>query len=190
MSKILGVFVLFCVFFTSSAIQDESALHEIFDLLGVLCVFICALGRLYTTAFLGGRKNTDLVTYGPFSIVRNPLYFFSLVGFFGVALMTNHIVLFALVPLCFIILYHYLIAREEVHLQEVFGEPYQGYCQRVPRLLPRLSLWNAPENIVIDVKLFNNGLKDAIWWFAAFPLVELAEYVHQEQWIQPLIFLP
>ncbi|MAE50650.1 MAG: hypothetical protein CMH27_02455 [Micavibrio sp.] len=189
-SKVLGLIVLLCVFFTTSAIQDESTLHEVFDVLGLLFVFICALGRLYTTAFLGGKKNKDLITHGPFSVVRNPLYVCSLIGFTGVAFMTNHVILMVLVPLSFTILYHFLVSREEQFLKETFGREYEGYCAKVHRFVPSFSLWQQPKSITLDTKMFFNGLKDALWWFAAFPLVEIVEYVHEINLVPSLFFVP
>ena len=189
-SKVLGVGVLLCVFFTYSVIKPEGTLHEVLDFLGMAMVSICALGRLYTTAYLGGSKNVRLITNGPFSIVRNPLYVFSLIGFTGVALMVNHIAVIVIVPLAFVLLYQRLIAREEKFLKEQFGQSYEAYCNSVPRLLPNFSLWEDKKDITVNTRLLLNGAKDAIWWFAAFPLVEFIEFIQDQGLIIPHILVP
>jgi hypothetical protein len=68
------------VILTKQLFSVHTALHEIFDILGYLLVAACAIGRVYCTAFLGGHKNTALITYGPFSISRNPTLFLLVPG--------------------------------------------------------------------------------------------------------------
>ena len=46
----------------------------------------CA-GRLWCSVYIAGKKNRELVKVGPYSVCRNPLYFFSLVGAIGAALV-------------------------------------------------------------------------------------------------------
>ena len=41
--------------------------------------------------YVGGRKNAELVTTGPYSMMRNPLYFFSLLGVAGVGAQTGSV---------------------------------------------------------------------------------------------------
>lgn len=190
LSKAMVVVLLLCVFFTDSLIPLESGAHEFFDLTGTILVAICALGRLYTSAYLGGFKNDTLITHGPFSVVRNPLYFFSLVGFTGIAFMTNHIVVMVAIPLGFILLYTQLIRREEAHLASIFGQPYEDYRNKVNRLIPDIRQYDVPETIQMHTKFLDKAFKDAIWWFAAFPLVECAEYVQQQGSIHGIFMLP
>jgi protein-S-isoprenylcysteine O-methyltransferase Ste14 len=37
--------------------------------------------RLWCSLYISGYKNSQLITSGPYSLCRNPLYFFSFVGF-------------------------------------------------------------------------------------------------------------
>lgn len=189
-SKIVGIVTALCIFFATSFIEDEGFIHEAFDMLGLLMISFCALGRLYTTAYLGGQKNESLMVSGPFSIVRNPLYFFSLIGFTGIAFMTNHIVLIVLVPCIFLVLYLQLIQREEDFLKSKFGDEYVEYTQSVPKLWPNISLYTAPDTITVDTRTFKNGAYDAIWWFAAYPLVEFAEFIRELNLIPEIVYIP
>jgi protein-S-isoprenylcysteine O-methyltransferase Ste14 len=189
-SKIIVVLALLIVFLTKALIPSTSEMHEVIEYLGYFLVAICALGRVYSTAFLGGHKNQTLITYGAFSVVRNPLYFFSLLGMTGVALISGYITIMVVLPVFFIALYHFLITREEVFLVEEFGEEYKAYMGAVPRLLPRLSLYKAPELVEVNPKFLAKSFKDAIWWFAAFPLLEFAEYLQHSEVIRPFVTLP
>lgn len=135
-SRILMITAIALMLFTRSHWPNDSALHETFDTLGYVLIVFCGMGRLYTTAFLGGLKNETLVTYGPFSVVRNPLYVFSWLGFTGFAIFSNNLWVMVLVPVGFCFVYHFLVKREEAFLQEKFGQAFTDYVARVPRFLP------------------------------------------------------
>ena len=67
----------------------DGAVHGVMMFLGVALALLCTCGRVYSTAFIGGAKNQQLVTWGPYSLCRNPLYFFSLCGAAGIGLMSG-----------------------------------------------------------------------------------------------------
>ena len=48
----------------------------------ILVVFGCFV-RIWASLYIEGNKTKNLITAGPFSMVRNPLYFFSLIIIFG-----------------------------------------------------------------------------------------------------------
>ncbi len=150
---------------------EGTLMHSVLWAVASVLIGLAALGRLYATAFLGGFKNQTLITQGPFSVMRNPLYFFSFVGVCGIALATAQMVLMVAVPMLFLLLMHRLMQREEAFLQEKFGADYQAYCAKTPRFLPRLSLYQAPDTLEMCPKYLLNALKDAVWWFTALPLL-------------------
>lgn len=189
-SRIVIAGALAVVLFTSALIPPEMALHETLDYLGAILLAVCGLGRVYATAFLGGHKNETLITHGAFSVVRNPLYFFSLLGMTGIALVSGHIVLMVIIPVFFLVLYHYLIKREESFLLEKFGQTYADYMKSTPRLFPNINLYRAPDTVEMVPKYLNKAFKDAIWWFAVFPIFEFIEYLHRSAYIKPLFMVP
>ena len=106
----------------------------------VLCVSwaIRALGKNWAPSVSGVRKDTVLVTSGPYGYVRHPIYsgvFFFLVT---VAFVTAN--LFVLLPtLALIALLYRSIAEEETLLIARFGNEYREYMKRTPRFIPRFS---------------------------------------------------
>lgn len=92
-------------------------------------------------------KNQVLAQSGPFSIVRNPLYFGSFFLGWGTTIMGGRLGLVLLYPLIFLPIYVRRIEQEEQTLLETFGDEAQAYFERVPRLLPRLSSWKPAEAI-------------------------------------------
>ncbi|MEZ5814289.1 MAG: isoprenylcysteine carboxylmethyltransferase family protein [Alphaproteobacteria bacterium] len=157
-------------------------------MVGSILVGLCAMGRLYTSVFLGGYKNHTLITHGIYAVLRNPLYFFSLLGIIGVALMSNHVSIMIGLPLFFLFLYFGLIRREQAFLQTTFGSKYENYKKDAAALIPNFSNYNAPDCITIHPRFVTNAFKDAIWWLAALPIIELSEYL-QEIKIIPVFFV-
>jgi protein-S-isoprenylcysteine O-methyltransferase Ste14 len=164
--------------------NEDMILHEAFEILGTFLVGICAMGRVYATAFLGGHKNDQLVTNGIYSVMRNPLYFFTLLGITGVAFISNHPLVMVGLPLFFYILYARLISREEAFLSEKFGQEYKSYKESTPALFPSFKHINSPETFEMKPKYITKAFWDAIWWFSALPLIETVEYL-QESGIVP-----
>lgn len=186
-SKISFVMMFVIILFSREYWRDEALLHELLDLAGYILIAVCVLGRVYTTAFLGGFKNKTLITHGPFSLVRNPLYFFSLVGVFGISLMSNHLSVIVAIPVIFTVMYHSLIKREEAFLLEEFGDSYRQFMLSTPRLFPSFKNYHAPETVQMAPRFLNNAIFDAVWWFLPYPVFELIEYL-QDGHILPVLF--
>jgi protein-S-isoprenylcysteine O-methyltransferase Ste14 len=83
------------------------------------------------------KKNRELTVTGPYAHTRNPLYLGSMLiaAGFALALLSWPV---ALLLVCgFGAIYIPVIASEERFLRAAFPE-FDGYCRRVPRLIPRL----------------------------------------------------
>lgn len=79
------------------------------------------------------NPSPTLTTTGAYRIVRHPLYFFSLLLLWFVPIMTLSLLLFSVATT----IYFWVGAgHEEKRLAAVFGERYEAYRRRVPRLLP------------------------------------------------------
>ena len=153
------------------------------EMLGELLIAACALGRVYTTAFLGGHKNTQLIDHGPFSVVRNPLYACSLTGVAGVAVMSGNAIVMLLLPAAFYGLFSALVAREEARLVEIFGDDYRAYCASTPRFLPDFRRFRTEAVMQVNPALLWNAVRDAALWFFALPLFELVGHAKAVGWL-------
>ena len=105
--------------------------------LAILPWTVRTLGRLAAPGPAVFRDH-DLVTSGPFRLVRHPGYSAILAIFLGTALGTLNWLLLALWPL--VVVGTYLSSRaEERLLREKFGKAYRKYAQQTHRFIP--GIW-------------------------------------------------
>src|ERR1700758_4596345 len=101
---------------------------------------LLVLPGLWLRAYASGyvKKNRELTQTGPYAHTRNPLYLGSILiaAGFAVALLSWPVA--AMLTAMFLIVYVPVIASEEQFLRSAFPD-FGDYCQRVPRLIPRLS---------------------------------------------------
>ena len=159
-------------------------LLDVLELVGFGLLIVAALGRLWCLSYIAGIKNEVLVTEGPYSVVRNPLYIFSFIGAVGFGFAVEHPVLAALLAAAFAVFYPSVIRREEEALTQAFGERFSRYCDATPRWFPRWSNFHEPESWTIDPRRFRAGLLDAMWFLWAFMLWEVFEEFGILQWLR------
>uniref|UniRef100_E6PYS0 Isoprenylcysteine carboxylmethyltransferase family protein n=1 Tax=mine drainage metagenome TaxID=410659 RepID=E6PYS0_9ZZZZ len=100
------------------------------------------------------KKNRELTMTGPYAYTRNPLYLGSILIAFGFAVALTSLV-FAIVLIGgFLMIYVPVIASEEDFLRRTFPK-YEEYCERVPRLIPRLT--PAPSSLTTHVHETERG---------------------------------
>jgi protein-S-isoprenylcysteine O-methyltransferase Ste14 len=79
------------------------------------------------------RGTDHLVTDGPFSFTRNPLYLAGTILILGIGLVSGVGWYLVLAIFAAFAVQRLAIEREEKHLQARFGEGYQDYAERVRR---------------------------------------------------------
>jgi len=187
-TRIFAFAMLPFVFFSLGMLAKDGAAHAIMEWTGYVMVILCVLGRGYCSAYIGGRKNDEVICQGPFSIVRNPLYVFSFIGIAGIGLQSGMLSLPLILILGFALYYPKVVAREEAFLLHKFGDVYRDYMQKTPRWLPRWKNWVEPEYISTQPRLLRENMQDAAMFFVAFPVFELLDMLH-EHGIIPVYFL-
>lgn len=86
------------------------------------------------------EERTELVTDGPFRLVRNPIYSAMIPTVFGLMLMVPNVIAFAAFIALVIALELQVRLVEEPHLLRTHGETYADYAARVGRFIPGLGL--------------------------------------------------
>ncbi|WP_029351637.1 isoprenylcysteine carboxylmethyltransferase family protein [Bosea sp. 117] len=155
-----------------------------------LCLILAAvIGRLWSTLYIGGRKNAVLVTTGPYSISRNPLYFFSILGAAGIGLAFGSLVVAAVLGGAIAAILAATAHREAALLGQRFGTSYEAYAARVPLLLPRLSLYHDAEMPSFQPSALRRALRDGLLFLLAVPAAELVAYAKRAELLPKLIAL-
>ncbi len=80
----------------------------------------------------------ELVVWGPYRWVRNPMYVGVLLLILGQAVASSSVTLLAYALLVWVLFHAFVALYEEPTLEARFGASYRDYRRRVPRWLPRL----------------------------------------------------
>jgi protein-S-isoprenylcysteine O-methyltransferase Ste14 len=94
-----------------------------------------ALRKTFQPGGIAPRSQDRLVTWGIYSVVRNPLSAGVLSMTLGLALIIQSLFVIALFVIYLILVLH-VLSIEENQLSEAFAEEYRSYCQKVKRLVP------------------------------------------------------
>jgi protein-S-isoprenylcysteine O-methyltransferase Ste14 len=111
-------------------------------LMTVPCIALCLFGviwfnrslNLIEVHLLHGRE--ELITYGPFSYVRHPLYATLMITMPPLAIIWRSDLIFIPPWILIVIASHYIVRIEEQALIKTFGDDYKRYQRHVPALLP------------------------------------------------------
>lgn len=175
--------------FVQSAWPDGE-LHEFVEAIGLGLIVVGIVGRMWCTLYIGGRKSAEIVSSGPYSVTRNPLYVFSTIAAGGVGAQTGSIVLGLAFALCCAGAFGIVIRREEAFLAGEFGPAYDDYRRRVPRFWPRFGGFSDKGELRIRTRLVYRTLVDGLVFFLAMPAFELVEYLQALGIIPILLHLP
>ncbi|MFH1258971.1 MAG: isoprenylcysteine carboxylmethyltransferase family protein [Elusimicrobiota bacterium] len=120
------------------------------SLLGfILGLEVCLLGEFFRIWSAGYIKKSELLCIcGPYSYVRNPLYWGSFLIGLGFCLGTTSrqywltaIIFWLTFIVLFALVYYSTIKKEENYLQNKFGDEFSQYRAAVPVFFPRFSPW-------------------------------------------------
>lgn len=142
--------------------------------LGFICVSLACLGRVWTSLFIAGHKDVELVTTGPYSRCRHPLYAGSMLGALGLGLTTRSLLLCVIVVVLIAALVIYAAACEEQFLADSFPEAFAAYVAATPnKWWPRTAARPLPEHLDVLPAVFWKAFVDAASFFLLYLLVAL-----------------
>jgi protein-S-isoprenylcysteine O-methyltransferase Ste14 len=134
---LLGAFspMLLPTFWTGSPFSDFLTGIGVMMIAAALFIDFKAMTLMHTkkTTIMPNKGATHLVTSGPFSFSRNPIYLANTMLTIGAGLCFG-IIWF--IPLAFIAAFltqKLAIEREEKHLSAKFGKPWRDYAHKVGR---------------------------------------------------------
>lgn len=132
-------------------------------LAGFLLVLSGEIIRILSVSYAGSETRTtsgvggsNLVTHGPYSVIRNPLYAGNILIYSGFGIMSNSLFPYLQLAgvLYFSLQYYAIILNEENYLRNNFKEEYRIYEAHVMRFFPfpKSLPSNARSNLKFNLK--------------------------------------
>jgi protein-S-isoprenylcysteine O-methyltransferase Ste14 len=175
--RVFFVFITPVLLFSKSVWDDSGWISETVDMLGIFLIITAVLGRFWAIIYIGGRKSELVFQDGPYSIARHPLYLFSTIGALGFGVMMGSIVLTIILAGVTFIILNATAEKEEHFLRATYGNDYDEYAARVPRIIPKLSLFKTEKTSTFSVGELRNNMFDALVFLGFIPLAEALEIV-------------
>lgn len=157
---------------------------------GIFLIFVAIAGRTWSALHIGGNKKVVLIDTGPYSIVRNPLYLFTLIGAAGIGAQTSSLAVAAVCTVVTAAVLVLVVSREEDYLRQRFGSAFEDYAARVPRFLPRFHGYRDVEQLTIQPKIVYRTFLESSCFLIAIPAVDAIELARYYGWIPDLLHLP
>jgi len=173
--------ILSCIILFSGSAWEPRApfLSSLFFFFGMILVAIGTLGRLWCTLYIGGFKTSKLITVGPYSMSRHPLYFFSLIGGVGVGFASETLVIPAIIAVAFTLYYPFVIRSEEKKLRKMHPGEFEAYAKTTPVFFPKLSLLTEPQEYKVNPISFKRRLFSSLWFIWLVGILEIIEGLHE-----------
>jgi protein-S-isoprenylcysteine O-methyltransferase Ste14 len=186
--RVAAVLAVLLLFLTKPALSEGSNGHEMLEFLGFCLVLACVAGRLWSILYVGGKKNEELVSTGPFSMSQNPLYFFSTVGAVGIGLLYGSLVAAAVLGVASFLIFRVTARKEAEYLLGKFGPAYSAYIKTTPRFWPNPLLYRDDDQLQFSTRALKRTFFDGLYFLAIFPAIELIEYLRQTGLLFPAFF--
>ena len=152
--------------------------NDLFNFLGILLVLfgflfrVCARGHKEEKSSQG----RSLVKDGPYALIRNPMYFGTLlIGIGTTAILFQFWTIFLFLAV-FLLIYIPQVRKEEALLAAMFKEEYQEYSKAVPGYFPRIrSLLNLRKHLDLKLSWVKKELSSFIFTLLIILVIEIWE---------------
>ena len=187
-SKIFVIVLIFVILFSKNYWEDKGTLIPmILFFIGIIFAAVASLGRLWCSLYIAGYKTERLITEGPYSICRNPLYFFSFIGAVGAGLTTETFLIPLIMIVAFAAYYPFVIKKEEERMYVIHKEKFQEYMNNTPKFFPKTFGLTEPDEYVVKPVIFKRHMFDALWFIWIIGILEVIEGFHELD-IIPILF--
>jgi protein-S-isoprenylcysteine O-methyltransferase Ste14 len=170
-------FVFLMVLFMEPSVQTL--------IIGFLFVLSGESIRIWAVSYAGSETRVTgevgasvLVTQGPYSVIRNPLYLGNILIYSGFGIISNALFPYLLITaICFFILqYYFIIRNEEEFLRQTYKENYITYCNNVKRYIPLPK--KLPNEIKSGIKMdLKSGFKSDKRTLQAIIIISLLIFI-------------
>jgi len=146
--------------------------------------------RLWATLYVGGRKQESLVTEGPYSITRNPLYAGSFLMALSLGIFLQSLVFIGALIIVAWVHMALTVRAEEKVLRRIHGEAFDAYVRSTPRFLPDLRGFHSPPFIDVNVDGLRREMSRLVRWFMLAICMDLVAHFRDAPWWPHPLNLP
>ena len=172
-----GIAVLLAAILTRPILTDQTFWGSAIRLVGTFILIAAFVGRLWAILYIGTQKNQQVIQSGPYSMVRNPLYFFSFLGVIGALLLMGGLTLTLAGGTLFFAIFYLTAQGEAVFLQSKFGPDFDAYAARVPLFIPKPSLFQGSEINSVGIPALKSTFWDGLVFLAIIPFAEILNWL-------------
>ena len=150
--------------------------------MGWLLFLAGALFRWWGMLYISGRKDKQVISSGPYSMCRHPLYVGTfLLGLSFVAFLQSAVLLVGFL-IAAVVYLGITLPREERRLVDMYGDAYRQYQRSVPRFVPNFTNHSSPETIAVNLSGLQAELIRAARWASLPLLAHLLWHARLEAW--------
>jgi len=189
LSRLFGIIMALFLCVSASGWDKEAPLMATtLFFLGTILVGIATVGRLWCSLYIAGYKTNQLVTLGPYSMSRNPLYLFTLIGIVGIGCATKTLLFPFVIAAAFLLYYPFVLKIEEEELTGLHAEAFATYRRTVPPFFPKFSLLKEPKEYVVKPIIFRKHMWETVWFVWGLGFLAIISGL-QKVGMLPVIFM-
>jgi protein-S-isoprenylcysteine O-methyltransferase Ste14 len=177
-TQLIVVSLLLLLLFTSHSWQEYTFFDMLIQWIGFILIVITTLGRIWCFVYISGYKDDRLVQFGPYSLVRNPLYVFSFIGTIGLGLASENLLALALMVILFSVFYPSVVDEEESNLKAIYGKMFEDYIKKTPRWIPDFKHFYELEEYTVKPRIFVKAMLESMWFLLFFLILQVIENLH------------
>ncbi|MBN2211194.1 MAG: isoprenylcysteine carboxylmethyltransferase family protein [Sedimentisphaerales bacterium] len=170
------------------SVFSATAFHV--ELWGYLFLLAGLMMRIWSIFYIGDRKSKKLVTDGPYSLCRNPLYVGTFLLSIGVGLCFENPMMLLLLLFLFIPIHFWVVLAEESHLEKLFGDAYRDYKKKTRRFWPSFKAYHSSESVQVPVHAIRRIALDTLGVLLVPQIEDLLELLHRQNIIPVLWYFP
>lgn len=180
-SRIFLLIMIIVLLFSDNKVDNWSPTYNWLEFFGYFFGLIGVFGRIWSSLFIEGNKTQKLIVKGPYSLMRNPLYFFSFILLIGFCFFIKSILVFTTFFLIWILIYRNTMNSEEKNLISNHNEEYIDYYNKTPKIFPNFNLYKSfgvNDKMDIDIKKIERVLTESFGFLFLFGIIKVIEYLH------------
>ncbi len=151
--KIRGILMVPPFLFLVCVFYGETEQGNVIWPAGLLLFTFGVLIRVWSQMHIHYRLkiHKTLTMTGPYVYLRNPIYVANTIMLLGLTVLSELLWFLPVMLLWCILVYSFVVRREEAHLLGKYGLPYSEYLQNVPRWVP---CFGEKRNVQLKTKRF------------------------------------